>query len=61
VKFPRGVIVLLMLALVVLLAQPFVAYGNGIRPGLGELINGGVGLALLLAALIWALVVRARR
>jgi hypothetical protein len=60
VKFPRGVIVLIAAALVVLIAQPFVVYGNDIRPGLGDLMNGIAGLVLLLAALIWALVTRRR-
>jgi hypothetical protein len=60
VKFPRGVIVLILAAVVVLIAQPFVAYGNDIRPGLGNLMNGIAGLVLLLAALIWALVTRRR-
>jgi hypothetical protein len=60
VKFPRGVIFLILAALVVLIAQPFVAYGNAIRPGLGDLMNGVAGLVLILAALIWALVTRRR-
>jgi hypothetical protein len=59
-KFPAGVVVLICAAVLVLLAQPFVPYGNGIRPGLGELMNGGAGLVLLLAALVWALVTRKR-
>jgi hypothetical protein len=60
VKFPRGVIVLVALALVVLVAEPFVAYGDAQRAGLGPLLNAAVGLALLVAALVWALVTRRR-
>jgi uncharacterized protein (TIGR03382 family) len=60
VKFPRGVIILVALALVVVLAEPFVAYGDAQRPGLGEILNGGIALALLVAALVWALVIRRR-
>jgi hypothetical protein len=60
VKFPRGVIALIAAALVVLIARPFVGYGDAIRPGLGDLMNGAAGLVLILAALIWALVTRRR-
>jgi hypothetical protein len=60
VKLPAPVILLIAAALGVLLAQPFVPYGNDIRPGLGDLMNGVAGFVLLIAALIWALVTRKR-
>jgi hypothetical protein len=60
VKFPAAVILLIAAALAVLLLHPFVAYGDAIRPGLGDLMNGGVGLVLLIAAAIWAVVTRKR-
>jgi hypothetical protein len=60
-KFPAGVTVLICAALLVLIAQPFVPYGNGIRAGLGEVMNGVAGLVLLLGALVWALVARKGR
>ncbi|MCU0801611.1 MAG: hypothetical protein MUD11_07520 [Rhodobacteraceae bacterium] len=53
--------VLICAALLVLIAQPFVPYGNGIRAGLGEVMNGVAGLVLLLGALVWALVARKGR
>ena len=59
-QFPGGVVALICVAVGVLVAQPFVPYGDGIRPGLGDVMNGGVGLVLLLAALVWALVARKR-
>jgi hypothetical protein len=60
VKFPAAVTLLIAAALAVLLLNPFVAYGDAIRPGLGDLMNGGVGLVLLIAAAIWAVVTRKR-
>ena len=59
-KFPLPVILLIAAALGVLFAQPFVPYGNAIRPGLGDLMNGIAGFVLLIAALIWALIIRRR-
>jgi hypothetical protein len=60
VKFPTAVILLIAAALGVLFLQPFVPYGDAIRPGLGDLMNGVAGLILLIAALIWALIARKR-
>jgi hypothetical protein len=45
-------------ALLILLAKPFQAWGDSIKPGLGELMNGGIGLALLILAAIAALITR---
>jgi hypothetical protein len=59
-KFPVGVVGLIVAALAVLLLNPLVGYGDAIRPGLGDLMNGGAGMLLLIAAAIWAVVTRRR-
>jgi hypothetical protein len=61
VKFPLGVLVLICAGVVVAIAQPLTGYGNAIRPGLGDLMNGVATLVLLLVALGWALITRKRR
>jgi hypothetical protein len=60
VKFPVVVMLLIAAALAVLLLNPLVGYGDAIRPGLGDLMNGGVGMVLLMTAAIWAVVTRKR-
>jgi hypothetical protein len=59
-KFPVVVVGLIVAALAVLLLNPLVGYGDAIRPGLGDLMNGGAGMLLLIAAAIWAVVTRRR-
>jgi hypothetical protein len=60
VKLPVIVVGLIAAALAVLLLNPLVGYGDAIRPGLGDLMNGGAGMLLLIAAAIWAVVTRRR-
>jgi hypothetical protein len=43
------------------LGRPFQAIGAHLRPGLGEVLNGGICLLLLLVAGVWALVAILRR
>jgi hypothetical protein len=53
--------ILICAGVVVAIAQPLTGYGNAIRPGLGDLMNGVATLVLLLVALGWALITRKRR
>jgi len=51
----------LFLGLLIALTQPFQAYGDGIKPGLGDLMNGGIGMLLLLAAGVIAMRINKKR
>jgi hypothetical protein len=53
-------LLLVFLAGIVVLAQPFASMGNGIGPGFADLLNGGAALALFLLAAIAALIGRSR-
>ena len=46
--------------LLVALLGPFKAFGDSIKPGLGDLMNGGAGLLLLILAAVAAVFVRNR-
>ena len=46
--------------LMVTLFEPFKALGDNIKPGVGDLMNGGIGLALFMLAVIAALVAKKR-
>jgi hypothetical protein len=61
-QMPRLMLPLLLvfLAGIVVLAQPFASMGNGIGPGFADLLNGGAALALFLLAAIAALIGRSR-
>jgi hypothetical protein len=53
-------LLLVFLAGIVFLAQPFGSMGNGMGPGFADLLNGGAALALFLLAGIAALIGRSR-
>jgi hypothetical protein len=53
-------LLLVFLAGIVVLAQPFASMGNGIGPSFADLLNGGAALALFLLAAIAALIGRSR-
>ena len=44
--------------LMVAILGPFKSFGDNIKPGLGDLMNGGIGLALLIMAAVAAAVVK---
>jgi polyferredoxin len=46
--------------LLITLTLPFKSYGDSIKPGLGDLMNGGIGMALIILAAITAVVARKR-
>ena len=46
--------------LLIALISPFKAYGDSIKPGVGDLMNGGISMTLLILAAVAALVVRKR-
>jgi hypothetical protein len=54
-------VVIAMAAVLIALGRPFQAIGAHLRPGLGEVLNGGICLLLLLVAGVWALVTILRR
>ncbi len=62
-KKPLSIIPLMLglAGLGVALFAPFKAMGDSIGPGYADLINGGVGLGLLLLAAIWAMITLRRR
>jgi hypothetical protein len=45
-------------ALLIVLLKPFTPWGESIKPGLGDLMNGAIALALLILAPIAALIAR---
>lgn len=47
-------------AQLIALTSPFKAYGDSIKPGVGDLMNGGIALTLLILAAVAALVMRKR-
>jgi len=61
---PKQIILSLIFVLVAVLTQvflPFTKIGDSYRPGVGALINGGVGFLFILLAGIAALVARRSR
>jgi hypothetical protein len=46
--------------LLIALTSPFKTYGDSITPGLGDLMNGGIALTLIILAAVAAIVVRKR-
>ena len=46
--------------LMVTLFEPFKTFGDNIKPGVGDLMTGGIGLALLIVAAVAAVVVKRR-
>lgn len=46
--------------LLVTLVGPFKGYGDAIKPGLGDLMNGGIGLTLIIVAALAAVAARKR-
>ncbi len=48
-------------ALLIVLIKPFQSWGDAIKPGLGDLMSGGIAFALLIVAAIAALIFRKRK
>jgi hypothetical protein len=55
-KKPIIPLTVMALGLLVSVIQPLTAIGESIRPGLGSLSNGIVGLALIVIGAIWTIV-----
>ncbi len=47
-------------ALLIALTEPFKDYGDAIKPGLGDLLNGVIGLTLLVATPFVLLIMKKR-
>lgn len=46
--------------LLITLLGPFKGLGDSIKPGLGDLLNGGIGMTLIILAAVAALAARKR-
>ncbi|MES2057884.1 MAG: hypothetical protein V4564_18250 [Pseudomonadota bacterium] len=46
--------------LLLVLTQPLKSYGDAIKPGLGDLMNGGIGMILIILAAVIAVIARKR-
>jgi hypothetical protein len=53
-------IILIGAGLVVALFNPIGLWGENIRPGLGDLLNGSASFMLVMAAGLWAVLARKR-
>ena len=54
-------VIIAMAAVLIALGRPFQALGDRRRPGLGDVLNGGASLLLLVIAGVWAVVAIVRR
>ncbi len=60
-KTTLAILVSLVIMLLIVLLSPFKAFGDGIKPGLGDLINGLAGFAMMFVMLGIAIAGRKRR
>lgn len=59
-KTKLAMLVCMVVMLLIVLLSPFKAFGEGIKPGLGDLINGLAGLIMLFVILGIAIAGRKR-